>query len=61
MDKAARIREFVTRIQEANKTAPDPMCSEELVSWSQWALSQADRIDPVVNDSYKIRLPESLE
>jgi hypothetical protein len=61
MDKAARIREVVARIQEANRTAPNAMGSEELVSWSQWALSQADSIDPVLNGSYKVRPPESPE
>ena len=61
MDKADRIREFVARIQEANKTRPDPMSGEKLASWSQWALSQADRIDPVVNGSYKTRPAEAPE
>jgi hypothetical protein len=46
---------------EKYKTAPGPMCSEELVSWSQWALSQAAGIDLVVNGSYKIRPTESTE
>lgn len=32
MDKAARIREVVARIQEANRTSPHPMGSEELAS-----------------------------
>jgi hypothetical protein len=59
MDKATRIRGFVARIQQANETAPEPMCPEDLASWSQWALMQANRIDPVVNGSYKMRPPES--
>jgi hypothetical protein len=34
------------------------MTPEELMSWAQWALTQADRIDPVVNGSYKTRPSE---
>jgi hypothetical protein len=61
MHKAARIREFVARIQEANKIAPDPFSAEELTSWSQWARLQADRIDPAVNGSCKTRPTEEPE
>jgi len=59
LHQAAQIRSYVAAIQEANKTAPQPMSEGELHSWTQWALSQADRIDPVVSGSYRTRPSES--
>jgi hypothetical protein len=59
MHQAAQIRSYVAAIQEANKTAPQPMSEGELHSWTQWALSQADRIDPVVSGAYRTRPSES--
>ncbi len=61
MHKATQIRAYVAAIWEANKTAPEPMSADEINSWVQWALSQADRIDPVVNGSYKTRPTEPEE
>jgi len=51
----------VAAIWEANKTAPEPMSADEINSWAQWALSQAARIDPIVNGSYKTRPTEPEE
>ena len=61
MRQAVQIRSYVAAIQETNKTAPQPMSDEELNSWTQWALAQADRIDPVISGAYKTRPPEPEE
>lgn len=47
------IRAYVQAILEANKSAPDPMSAEDLRAWEEWALAQADRIDPVKSGAYK--------
>jgi hypothetical protein len=58
MRQAAQIRLYVAAIQNADKTAPEPMSADELESWSRWALAQADRIDPIISGSYKTRPSE---
>jgi hypothetical protein len=57
--RAGLIRTYVAAIHQANKSAPQPMSDEELKSWSEWALGQADRIDPVVSGRYKTRPVDS--
>jgi hypothetical protein len=57
LQQAGQIREYVKSIQALNAQAPDPMTTEELEDWSDWALAQADRIDPVVSGAYRTRPP----
>ena len=59
LHQAAQIRSYVAAIQEANETAPQPMSEGELHSWTQWAMSGADRIDPVISGAYRTRPLES--
>ncbi len=47
LHRAERIRGYVAAVHEANKSAPKPMSADELKSWAAWALTQADRLDPV--------------
>jgi len=61
LHRAGQIRAYVTTIRDVNKTAPQPMSDEELDSWAEWALAQADRIDPVASGSYRTRPAESGE
>jgi hypothetical protein len=56
--QAGRIRDYVRKVQALNAQAPVPISSEELASWSAWALAQADRIDPVLSGAYKTRPAE---
>jgi hypothetical protein len=35
------------------KPAEVPLVSDELASWSEWALAQANRIDPILNGAFK--------
>jgi len=58
LHQAGDIRDYVQRIRALNAHAPDPMTPEELECWSDWALTKADRIDPVVSGAYKPRSPE---
>lgn len=60
LKQATEIRTYVQAILEANKGAPDPMSPEELKAWEEWALAQADRIDPVKSGAYKT-FPETGE
>lgn len=53
LKQATEIRTYVETIRQANKSAPDPMSAEELQAWEEWALAQADRIDPVKSGAYK--------
>ena len=50
-----------SRVQGMNAQAPRPMSADELASWASWALTQADRIDPVVSGVYKTRPAEPSE
>jgi hypothetical protein len=61
MHQAGQIRAYVAAIQEANKTAPQPMSADELHAWTHWAMSQADRIDPVLSGAFKTRPSEPEE
>ena len=40
-------------VLKANITAPVPMTDAELASWKEWALAQADHIDPVVSGAFR--------
>lgn len=60
LKQATEIRTYVQAILEANKSAPDPMSEAELKTWKEWALVQADRIDPVKSGAYKT-FPEMEE
>jgi hypothetical protein len=61
MRQAGQIRTYIAAIHEANKSAPQPMAADELGAWTQWAMAQADRIDPVLSGAYKTRPPEPEE
>jgi hypothetical protein len=59
--QAAQIRAYVATVGSINKSAPQPMPPEELVSWTEWALAQADRIDPVISGTFRNRPSELKE
>jgi hypothetical protein len=58
--QAAQIWAYVATVGSINKSAPQPMPAEELASWTEWALAQADRIDPVISGAFRNR-PSELE
>lgn len=49
--QAGAIRKYVETIRIARSSGSDPV-TEDLERWSQWALAQADRIDPIVGDKF---------
>ena len=58
LEKADRIRGYVSRVRDVNSTAATPMTVAELEEWSSWALAEADRIDPVVSGAFRTRPEE---
>ena len=53
--QAGAIRKYVEAIR-ATQT-DDAVCSgEELERWSQWALAEAERIDPVVGEKFLLTM-----
>ncbi len=58
LHQATLIRGYVAAVAKANQTSPAPMSDDELLAWRSWALTQADRIDPIVSGSYKTRPTE---
>jgi len=45
--QAADIRAFVESVRTASVSATDPLPQDKVEAWAVWALSEADRIDPV--------------
>jgi leucyl aminopeptidase len=61
LHRAQQIRAYVESVRTLNATSPEPMTPEDLASWSDWALAQADRIDPVISGAFKNRPAEPDE
>lgn len=51
LQQAAIIRDYVQRIRSAQSGALR-VSGDDLERWSEWALTQADRIDPSLTDSF---------
>ena len=49
--QARTIRKYVEAIRLAQAPESSPS-HEEFEQWSQWALTQADRIDPVIGERF---------
>jgi hypothetical protein len=49
---AQDIRAYVRRAREAAAALSPPVPEGELAAWTQWALAQADRIDPVLTGKF---------
>lgn len=45
--QAADVRAYVEAVRTANASASDPLPQEKIEAWATWALSEADRIDPI--------------
>lgn len=58
--QANEIRAYVETVKQANNNADDPVPQGEFEEWAQWAIAQADRIDPVKSEQFKLR-PEKPE
>lgn len=51
---ARDIRAYVELARAANASAPDPAAPGDIAAWSEWALAQADRIDPVMTGAFRV-------
>jgi hypothetical protein len=58
LSRADQIRAYVVAVRTLNSSASEPMTLIELNEWCEWALAQADRIDPVLSGAYKTRPAE---
>lgn len=47
LEQANRIRRYVDAVRLANAESATPLPAEKIERWSEWALSQADALDPV--------------
>ncbi|HEY4135522.1 MAG TPA: hypothetical protein VGO34_09925 [Alphaproteobacteria bacterium] len=50
--QALDIRAYVTTVTQENDKARDPVPVEALTKWAEWALKQANRIDPVLTKAF---------
>ena len=53
LKEAQEIRAYVAAVQDLQPTLENPLSETELQHWVTWSLSQATRIDPVLNGSFR--------
>jgi hypothetical protein len=51
--EAEEIRAYVSAVRERQASLHDPLSATGFQQWAEWALSQADRIDPVLSGSFR--------
>jgi hypothetical protein len=51
--EAQEIRAYVSAVRDRQATLENPLGEAEFQDWADWALSQADRIDPVLSGSFR--------
>ena len=51
--EAEEIRAYVSAVRERQAALDDPLSATGFQQWADWALSQADRIDPVLSGSFR--------
>jgi hypothetical protein len=51
--EAEEIRAYVSAVRDRQAALDDPLSAAEFQQWADWALSQADRIDPVLSGSFR--------
>jgi len=51
--EAQEIRGYVSAVRDRKATLDDPLGESGFQAWAEWALSQADRIDPVLSGSFR--------
>jgi hypothetical protein len=52
LERAARIRRYVASVRTETAKRADSASTESLEAWADWALAEADRIDPVVSGQF---------
>jgi hypothetical protein len=51
--EAQEIRAYVAAVRARQSTLDDPLGEAKFEDWADWALSQADRLDPVLSGSFR--------
>jgi hypothetical protein len=51
--EAEEIRAYVSAVRQRQSAIDDPLSATEFQQWADWALSQADRIEPVLSGSFR--------
>ena len=51
--EAEEIRAYVSAVRERQAALDDPLSATGFQQWADWALSQADRLDPVLSGSFR--------
>jgi hypothetical protein len=51
--EAQDFRAYVSAVRDRQATLDDPLTEAGFQDWADWALSQADRIDPVLSGSFR--------
>lgn len=52
LERADRIRRYVSAVRTANAERFEPVSAEALERWASWALTEADLIDPVASGRF---------
>jgi hypothetical protein len=47
------IRAYVSAVRDRQAALDDPLSEADFQDWANWALSRADRIDPVLSGSFR--------
>jgi len=56
--QAVEIRSFVDAARRMNMQAENPVSQQEFEKWAEWALAQANRIDPVFSGQFRLIIEE---
>lgn len=51
--EAEEIRAYVSAVRERQAALDEPLSATGFQQWADWALGQADRIDPVLSGSFR--------
>ena len=51
--EAQEIRAYVSAVPDRQATLNDPLSKADFKNWADWALSQADGIDPILSGSFR--------
>jgi hypothetical protein len=50
--QANEIRAYVEAVRSVNLATNNPVPSDQFIAWADWALTQADRIDPIITGTF---------
>ncbi|MEE1656738.1 hypothetical protein VB618_11060 [Microvirga sp. CF3062] len=53
LKQANDIRTYVSAVEKANASSPDPLSAAKLGTWAKWARDQADRLDPIATGRFR--------